>query len=118
MAILDRRNALMGWREGLLGLDALCAFPSPSSSPASSPLLCPGLSLVSLLPHPACFLVIFKDGHPVLWKLYFTEGLQGFIHWISPEALFAHEQTKGQTGEAILQTQWVPPPRLTRPVPR
>lgn len=64
------------------------------------------------------FLGHFQGWPPcVVHAVFHTEGLQGFIHWISREALFAHEQTKGQTGEAMLQTPWVPPQRLARPVP-
>lgn len=50
---------------------------------------------------------MFKDGQPpcVVHEIFHTEGLQGFIHRIRREiASFTHEQTKGQTGEATLQT--------------
>lgn len=52
---------------------------------------------------------MFKDGQPpcVGHEIFHTEGLQGFIYRIRREiasASFTHEQTKGQTGEATLQT--------------
>lgn len=71
VAILNHRNALTRWREGL-SLGTWCGCPSPSSSPSSLRLLCPRLSLASLLLHPECFLIIFKDGHRVLCMKYFT----------------------------------------------
>lgn len=115
--ILNHRNALKRRREGL-GLGTWCTCPSPSSSPCLTSITVLSSVFGFCAPAPRMFLDHFQGWPPcVVHEIFHTEGRQGFIHWIRQEALFVHEQTKGQADEAILRTLWVPPRRPACPVP-
>lgn len=114
--LLNYKNALRRRREGL-GLGTWCTCPR-SSSPCLTSMTVLSSVFGFRAPTPRMFLDHFQGWPPcVVHEIFHTEGRQGFSHWIRQEALLVHEQTKGQTDEAIVQTPWVPPRRPACPVP-